>query len=149
MPGDTVIDGEVVELDSEGRPSFIHSRTSPREQIPTTSFSEGPRAPSLLASVLDAGPKDLIHSVRAQGLEGLVAKRRDSRYEPEARSGRWQKMRVFGATFDALVFVYFDGRPIYAARTPNGITRHVAEIVSPTADHLTTHRRGLLGPTFR
>jgi hypothetical protein len=58
---------------------------------------------------------DLVHSVKAQGLEGLVAKRRDSRYEPGERSGAWLKMRVNraqefviggytvgGATFDAL-----------------------------------------------
>ena len=37
---------------------------------------------------------DLIASVKAQGFEGLVAKRRDSRYEPGLRSGAWQKMRV-------------------------------------------------------
>jgi len=32
--------------------------------------------------------------VKAQGLEGLVAKRSDSRYEPGMRSGAWQKMCV-------------------------------------------------------
>jgi ATP-dependent DNA ligase len=28
------------------------------------------------------------------GLQGLVAKRRDSRYEPGLRSGAWMKMRI-------------------------------------------------------
>jgi bifunctional non-homologous end joining protein LigD len=37
---------------------------------------------------------DLIESVKASGLEGLVAKRRDSIYEPGLRSGPWQKMRI-------------------------------------------------------
>ena len=37
---------------------------------------------------LDASPRDLVASVKAQGLEGLVAKHRDSRYEPGLRSGR-------------------------------------------------------------
>jgi ATP-dependent DNA ligase len=74
--------------------------------------------------------------VRAQGLEGLVAKRRDSKYEPGLRSGAWQKMRVNrgqefviggytigGVTFDALVFGYYEGEKlIYAARTRNGFT---------------------------
>jgi ATP-dependent DNA ligase len=32
--------------------------------------------------------------VKAQGLEGLVAKRRGGVYEPGQRSGSWQKMRV-------------------------------------------------------
>jgi ATP-dependent DNA ligase len=72
----------------------------------------------------------------AEGLEGLVAKRRDSRYEPGERSGAWQKMRVNagqefviggytigGATFDALVFGYYeDDKLLYAARTRNGFT---------------------------
>ena len=79
---------------------------------------------------------DLVQSVKAQGLEGLVAKRRDSRYEPGLRSGAWLKMRlnrgqefviggytIGGVTFDALVFGYYeDGKLIYAARTRNGFT---------------------------
>jgi bifunctional non-homologous end joining protein LigD len=44
--------------------------------------------------VLEARLSDLIRSVKAQGLEGIVAKRIDSRYEPGQRSGAWQKMRV-------------------------------------------------------
>jgi bifunctional non-homologous end joining protein LigD len=38
--------------------------------------------------------KQLVHSVKTQGLEGLVAKRLDSSYESGLRSGAWQKMRV-------------------------------------------------------
>jgi ATP-dependent DNA ligase len=85
---------------------------------------------------LDAALSDLIGSVKAQGLEGLVAKRRDSRYEAGLRSGAWQKMRVNqgqefviggytvgSTTFDALIFGYYEGdRLIYAARTRNGFT---------------------------
>jgi ATP-dependent DNA ligase len=75
----------------------------------------------------DASLRDLVASVKAQGLEGLVAKRRDSHYEPGLRSGAWQKMcvkqgqefviggyTVGGKTFDALVFGYYEGdRLIY------------------------------------
>jgi bifunctional non-homologous end joining protein LigD len=82
-----------------------------------------------------------VHSVKAQGLEGLVAKRGDSRYEPGERSGAWQKMRVNrgqefviggytvgGSTFDALVFGFYeDGKLIYAARTRNGFTPRLRE----------------------
>ena len=85
---------------------------------------------------LDARLPDLIASVKAQGLEGLVAKRLDSRYEPGMRSGAWMKMRVnrgqefviggytLGTrTFDALVIGYYeDGRLLYASRTRNGFT---------------------------
>jgi len=85
---------------------------------------------------LKADLATLIEAVKAQGLEGLVAKRRSSRYESGQRSGAWQKMRVNrgqefviggytvgGSTFDALVFGYYeDGKLLYAARTRNGFT---------------------------
>ncbi|HLN00727.1 MAG TPA: hypothetical protein VK335_15675 [Bryobacteraceae bacterium] len=85
---------------------------------------------------LNASLADVIASVRAAGLEGLVAKRLDDRYEPGQRSGAWQKMRInqgqefviggytVGArTFDALIFGYYEGdRLVYAARTRNGFT---------------------------
>jgi ATP-dependent DNA ligase len=78
----------------------------------------------------------LVESVKASGLEGLVVKRLDSRYEPGLRSGAWLKMRVnrgqefviggytIGATpFDPLIFGYDeDWKLIYAARTRNGLT---------------------------
>ncbi|MBV9613604.1 MAG: hypothetical protein JO091_14105 [Acidobacteriaceae bacterium] len=86
--------------------------------------------------MLDASLAELIRAVKEQGLEGLVAKQKLSRYEPGQRSGAWQKMRVNqgqqfvigGYTrapraFDALVFGYYQGpRLIYAARTRNGFT---------------------------
>jgi bifunctional non-homologous end joining protein LigD len=88
------------------------------------------------SAVLEASLPDLIGSVKAHGLEGLVSKRRDSRYEPGERSGAWLKMRVnqgqelviAGYTvgtraFDAVVFGYYDGgRLIYAGRTRSGFT---------------------------
>ena len=87
--------------------------------------------------VLEASLPDLIRSVKAQGLEGIVAKRVDSRHKPGQRSGAWQKMRVnqgqefviggytpAGRNFDAVIFGYYDdeGRLIYAVRTRNGFT---------------------------
>src|SRR5215469_2046121 len=43
---------------------------------------------------LKASLPDLIASVKSAGLEGLVAKRRNSGYEPGRPSGSWQKMRI-------------------------------------------------------
>jgi ATP-dependent DNA ligase len=78
----------------------------------------------------------MISAVRAQGLEGLVAKRLDSLYEPGMRSGAWRKMRLNrseefviggytrgGRTFDAIVIGRWDGeRLVYVARTRVGFT---------------------------
>jgi ATP-dependent DNA ligase len=78
----------------------------------------------------------LVQSVKEQGFEGLVAKRRNSVYEPGLRTGAWMKMRVnrgqefvIGGytrgtkTFDALISGYYEGEKlIYVARTRNGFT---------------------------
>jgi bifunctional non-homologous end joining protein LigD len=164
LPDETVIDGEVIALDEEGKPSFNVLQNHGSTGVPLLYFVfdvmvlagrdvmgetlEARRAllekkvlpklkePVRYAGLLDASLSDLIASVKAQGFEGLVAKRRDSRYEPGMRSGVWQKMRVnqgqefvIGGytkgtnTFDALVFGYYEsGKLIYAARTRNGFT---------------------------
>jgi bifunctional non-homologous end joining protein LigD len=92
--------------------------------------------PIRYSPVLEASLSGLIRSVKQQGLEGLVAKRRDSKYQSGLRSGAWMKMRVnqgqelviAGYTpspknFDALVIGYYrNGELMYAARTRNGFT---------------------------
>jgi bifunctional non-homologous end joining protein LigD len=164
MPDNTVIDGEVVAFDAEGRPSFnalqnygsaagpvvyyvfdvmvLAGRDVTREPLDKRrELLEKKVLPKLTDPVRYAAPFDadlsvLIESVRTQGFEGLVAKRRNSMYEPGLRSGAWMKMRVnrgqefvIGGytrgtkTFDALVFGYYEGKKlIYVARTRNGFT---------------------------
>jgi bifunctional non-homologous end joining protein LigD len=50
--------------------------------------------PVRLSIALDAPARDLITAVRRFGLEGIVAKRIDSMYEPGRASGAWVKYRV-------------------------------------------------------
>ena len=122
LPNETVIDGEVVAFDEEGRPSFNALQNYGSSPAPVVYYVfdvmvlagvdvphqplEKRRAllekkilPKLAEPVrytvdLDATLPVLIESVKAQGLEGLVAKRLDSRYESGLRSGAWTKMRV-------------------------------------------------------
>jgi bifunctional non-homologous end joining protein LigD len=41
-------------------------------------------------------PQALLEAVRQQGLEGIIAKRPGSLYEPDRRSGTWLKCKVHG-----------------------------------------------------
>jgi ATP-dependent DNA ligase len=150
LPDDTVIDGEVVALDPEGRPSFNLLQNHGAERIPLVYFVfdvmmlggkdvmrepltvrrgllETKVLPKLAEPVRYAAPLDaslsvLVQSVKAQGFEGLVAKRLDSRYEP-GQAFVIGGYTVGGNPFDALIFGYYDGdRLLYAARTRNGFT---------------------------
>ena len=45
------------------------------------------------SETLEAAAAEIVAAVKKHGLEGVIAKRRDSRYEPGRRSGAWVKKR--------------------------------------------------------
>ncbi len=169
LPDETVIDGEIVALNESGRPSFnllqnYGSADSPvfyyvfdvlvlsgqyvmskpleeRRDLLRKHALPKLKDPIRESLQLNAALADVINAVRAQGLEGVVAKNLTSSYEPGRRSGAWRKMRinkgqefVIGGytpgpkTFDALIFGYYEGKKLlYAGRTRNGFTPMLRE----------------------
>jgi DNA ligase D-like protein (predicted ligase) len=162
LPDDSIVDGEIVALDETGRPSFNvlqnynHANTALRFyafdllHLAGKDLRDRPldeRRALLCAKVmprmqgqvffsdsLDATAAEIVAAVKKQGLEGVIAKRRDSRCEPGRRSGAWVKMRinkgqelVIGGyvpapkNFDSIIVGYYERNDlIYVARVRAG-----------------------------
>jgi ATP-dependent DNA ligase len=127
-----VAGASLLERPLSGRRDLLRSRVMTRLARPIR-FSE----------TLHGAAEKVISAVRAQGLEGIIAKRRDSRYEPGQRSGAWVKLRVnkgqelvIGGyvpsyrNFDSIIVGYYAGDElIYVARVRNGFVPQVREAV--------------------
>jgi DNA ligase D-like protein (predicted ligase) len=176
LPNNTVIDGEVVALNASGRPDFNllqHYRTKAshihyfvfdlltyqnrdlrdlplidRRQIMRSVLKlSSPRV--RLVDYLEATADEMLQAARDQGLEGVIAKRKDSHYEAGKRSGSWVKYRlnsgqelVIGGYvpgtqgLDSIIVGYYRGQElIYVARVRNGFVpatrRQVFEMLRP------------------
>ena len=167
-PQSVILDGEIVALDEHGHPSFqaLQHRSVKRTAVVFYAFDLlhldsrsllgeplcerrvalhrlSFNAPLLLSSPLPGEPASIERAVRAAGLEGVVAKRVDSIYEPGRRSLSWVKVRfshrqefVVGGfkpgstTFDSVLAGYYDGRRLfYAGKVRAGFTaRSRAEV---------------------
>jgi DNA ligase D-like protein (predicted ligase) len=151
---EAILDGEIVALDGNGQPSFQalqHRSTAGSFAIVYYAFDilarEGADLGALplrvrrqhladvvhgtailLSEPLPGTPSRIEQTVRGFGLEGVVAKRLDSRYEAGQRSGAWAKVkftrrqefaiggfRADGQSVDALVVGYYERRQLLAA----------------------------------
>jgi len=141
MAKEAVIDGEIVALDEEGRPSFSlmqqktgfrpgKQRTPGRIDVPILYYAfdliylDGwdlrnvglEQRKHVLASLIKSGHevrysdhyledgKALLEVARQRGLEGIVAKRRDSSYQ-ENRTREWLKIKIT-QTLDCVIGGY-------------------------------------------
>ncbi len=161
LPANTVVDGEIVALDDSGRPNFNllqHSRSHAKRivyfvfdllvydnrdltQLPLTERREilqsmikfqSPRI--RIADYFQTSAETMLQSASEQDLEGVVAKRRSSKYEAGKRSGAWAKYRlnsgqelVIGGYVpgahgvDSIIVGYYrNSQLIYVARVRNG-----------------------------
>jgi len=160
-----IVDGELVAVDESGRPSFqaLQHRAAHTghvvvfyafdllhldgQDLTGRALSERrallPRVVEqsgvLLSQELPGTAAEVTAAVRRLGLEGVIAKRRDSRYDAGQRSGAWVKLKldrqqefVVGGYrpgahgVDALIVGYYEGRQLrYAGKVRAGFTPHV------------------------
>ena len=175
-----VVDGEVVAVDARGRPSFqalqhrgahpdhavvfyafdllhlngadlagapLHTR---RARLPTVVDGSG----IFLSAELPGTARQVIEAVTSLGLEGVIAKRRASRYTPGDRNTAWVKLKldrqqefVIGGYrpgahgVDALLVGYYEGRDLrFAAKVRAGFTPHVRREVFAQTESLAVDR---------
>jgi DNA ligase D-like protein (predicted ligase) len=158
-------DGEIVALDPDGRPSFQALRHSSHagHQIVFYAFdvlhlngtdlsgrhlAERRRALQRVVSsgsvirISDALPgtaSDIMRALRDAGIEGVIAKRKDSLYQPGERSGDWVKVKleqqqelVIGGyrpnvdSVDAILVGFYQGKQLmFAGKVRAGFVPHV------------------------
>ncbi len=129
---------DILEKDGE---SLTKLPLTERKAILQESLREG--ANVLLCDFIEAKGEAYFQSVLEKGLEGVVAKRRDSMYEEGLRTGSWLKIKklktcdcvIFGysrgnksrdATFGALLLgVYNNGKPVYLGKVGTGFTEEM------------------------
>jgi bifunctional non-homologous end joining protein LigD len=159
LPDGTVLDGEVVAMGEDGKSDFnmLQNFRSAELHIHYYAFDVLMHKGKLLTglplderravlakilpvndhvslSVVDYSASKLLEFAKSHGLEGVVAKQRDSVYEPGKRSGLWSKYRlnlgqefvVGGYTpgthgFDAIIVGFYRGKDLlFAGRVRAG-----------------------------
>jgi bifunctional non-homologous end joining protein LigD len=163
-----LLDGEIVAVDEQGRPSFqaLHHQSAHAvvyyafdvlhldgRDLTATPLDE---RRSMLAQVLKGSrllrseplpgtPAQIEQAVRELHLEGVVAKRRNSRYESGKRSRVWVKVKfnrrqefVVGGFkpnaggFESLLVGYYEGRKLmFASKVRAGLTPHTRADLFP------------------
>lgn len=168
-----ILDGEIVALDSAGRSRFqlLQGRDLDGAQAPLVYYVfdlvqlDGkslvalpleerrerlsillgkPKNPLQLSPSFEVEPAELMKAVRKQGLEGIIAKRPGSVYEPGRRSGAWLKCKILGEQefviggfsqpqksrqyFGAILIGYYEnGKLLYAGKVGTGFNHRLLE----------------------
>ncbi len=179
-----VLDGEIVALEESGRSSFqlLQASRMPGHRKPPICYYifdllnlEGRdlknlplyRRKELLQNLLEgheevvrfsaslhADPNQLLEEVRKRGLEGLIAKKEDSLYEPGHRSGAWLKIKVLNSQefviggytqpkgsrpcFGAILVGYYqEGELLFASKVGTGFNEQMLRSLRTQFDEIT------------
>jgi bifunctional non-homologous end joining protein LigD len=162
-----VVDGEIVALAEDGRPSFQalqHRASYPKHLIVFYAFDVlylngrnlmaeplvkrrahlpqivGENSTIRLSRALPGSTAAIVHTLRAAGIEGVVAKRKYSAYQPGERGNDWVKLKLEqqqefviggyrpqGSTgLDALLVGYYEVSKLqFAGKVRAGFTPHI------------------------
>jgi bifunctional non-homologous end joining protein LigD len=101
--------------------------------------------------------KQLLAASAEQHLEGIVAKRLDSRYEPGGRSGAWLKIKTMGRQ-ELVIGGWLPGKGrrretigalLMGVYEPGGVLRYAGRVGTGFTDAELARLQGLLGPLER
>jgi bifunctional non-homologous end joining protein LigD len=161
-----LLDGEVDAVDEEGRPSFqaLHHQAAhtlvyyafdllhldgrdltatplDERRDPLAKLLKGSRL--LRSEPLPGTPEQIEKAVREPHPEGVVAKRRNSRYEPDKRSRAWVKVKFnrrqefvggykpIAGGFESLLVGYYESRKLMFTKVRAGPTPHTRAELFP------------------
>jgi bifunctional non-homologous end joining protein LigD len=138
LDSDTVIDGEIVALDKSGRPSFdrLQKLHDSKEHIHYYAFdlliyrgksllgvpletrrnllaaAIAPAADSIrMSEDFPDSPQEIAAAAKKLGLEGVIAKKKGSGYEPGRRSGAWVEKRLMSRNGNSKNAAKSESRP--------------------------------------
>jgi len=147
-------------LEKDGKP-LIDLPLIDRKRILKEALKEGKHV--VLSMFADEEGEAFYEAAFKKGVEGIMAKKKDSPYEPGLRSGKWLKIKksrscdcvIFGytegkgtrkETFGALILGLYDGgNPIYVGKVGTGFSHNDMELLMKAFKELEVKENTLQG----
>jgi bifunctional non-homologous end joining protein LigD len=142
-------------LEKDGKP-LTNLPLLERKKLLQKSLKEGKNI--VISDFVEEKGKDYYKAALQRGIEGVMAKRKDSAYQPGTRSGDWLKIKplqscdcvIFGftkgtgvraKTFGALILGLYDKKtPVFVGKVGTGFTQETLEELSEKFQSLRTEK---------